>query len=316
MSFLSAFHMTDRSSMRALLIFNDGAGHQGLSKDSLLETLRDNGVEAEWLSSKEIEALADNLKGMELIIAAGGDGTVTKTALTLTTEDPPIAILPMGTANNIANALGIAGETPEIIASWATAEPMTLDVWQAAGPWGKRRFIEGCGLGVLTRMAHHMDANDISGHTSEHEIAIARAALSQTLKHAKPVKATITLDEDKIAGEFLMLEMLNFGMVGPRLPLAWSADPSDRCLDIGYALHDDYNDLCRWLSAGAESFSDSPITLRRARKIHLRWHDERFRIGDKFWPPLKDEKEPEGKYEATIKLTKRRPRILCPPTTE
>jgi len=298
--------------MRALLIFNDGAGHKGVSKNSLLESLREQYIEADWLSSKDIDALPDKLDGVELVIAAGGDGTVTKTALTLSTDDPPIAILPMGTANNIANALGVVGPTPEIIASWAAAKPMALDVWQATGPWGKRRFIEGCGLGALTRMAHHMDSNDISGHTSEHEIAIARAALLQTLKHAKPVKATITLDEDKIAGEFLMLEMLNFGMVGPRLPLAWSADPSDGCLEIGYALQDDYNALCRWLSAGAESFSDSPITLRRARNIHLRWRDDRFRIGDKYWPPLKDEGEPAGKCEATIKLTKRRPTLLRP----
>lgn len=302
--------------MRALLIFNDGAGHKGMSKDGLIGILREQDIDAEWLPAKEIDGLADMLDGVELVIAAGGDGTVTKAALTLSTDDPPIAILPMGTANNIANTLGIAGQTPEIIATWATAEPMALDVWQAAGPWGKRRFIEGCGLGALTRMAHHMDSNDISGHTSEHEIAVARAALLQTLKHAKPVKATITFDEDKIAGEFLMLEMLNFGLIGPRLPFAWSADPSDGCLEIGYALQDDYNDLCRWLTSGAETFSDSPITLRRARKIHLRWRDERFRIGDKYWPPLKDEGEPKGKCEATIKLTKRRPRILCPPTKE
>lgn len=302
--------------MRALLIFNDGAGHKGVSKDSLLESLREQGYDAEWLPSKEADELPDRLKGIELVIAAGGDGTVTKAALTLTADDPPIAVLPMGTANNIANALGISGQTPEIIASWKDAEQMTLDVWQATGPWGKRRFIEGCGLGALTRMAHHMDSNDISGHTSDHEIAIARAALLQTLKHVKPVKAAITLDEDKIEGEFLMLEMLNFGMVGPRLPLAWSADPSDGYLEVGYALQDDYNDLCRWLSAGAEPFSASPITLRRARKIELRWRDDRFRIGDKYWPPLKEEAEPKGKCDAEIKLTKRKPVLLRPPVTE
>lgn len=302
--------------MRALLIFNDGAGHKGVSKDSLLETLREGGIDAEWLSTKEMDALPGKLDGIELVIAAGGDGTVTKAALTLSTDDPPIAILPMGTANNIANALGIAGASAEIIASWKTAEPMALDVWQATGPWGKRRFIEGCGLGALTRMAHHMDSNDISGHSSDHEIAIARAALLQTLKHVKPVKATITLDEDSIEGEFLMLEMLNFGMVGPRLPLAWSADPSDGFLEIGYALQDDYNDLCRWLSAGAEPLSASPITLRRARKVELRWRDDRFRIGDKYWPPLKEQDEPKGKCEAALKLTKRKPRILRPPAEE
>lgn len=298
--------------MRALLIFNDGAGHKGASESSLREAMAEHGIEAEWLPSKEIKALPDKLDGVDLVVAAGGDGTVTKAALSLTAEDPPIAILPFGTANNIANALGIVGDTHEIIASWAKAKPMALDVWRATGPWGKKLFVEGCGLGALTRMAHHMDVNEISGHNSEHEIAIARAALLNTLTHVQPVRATITLDDDAIEGEFLMLEMLNFGMVGPRLPLAWSADPSDGYLEIGYALQDDYNDFCRWLSAGAEPFSAAPITLRRAHKISLRWKDDRFRIGDKYWPPLKEETEPSGKCEAAIKLAKRKPNLLRP----
>jgi len=306
--------------MRAMLIFNDGAGHKGLSESDLREILAAQGIEAEWLPSKQIDDLPDKLAdkqgGIDLVIAAGGDGTVTKTALVLKADDPPIAILPLGTANNIANALGIASKTPDsitdVIATWATARPIALDVWQAAGPWGKKLFIEGCGLGALTRMALQMDANDISGHNSEHEIAIARAALLTTLKHLKPVKATIKLDDDKIEGEFLILEMLNFGMIGPRLPLAWSADPSDGYLEIGYAMHDDYNDLCRWLSDGAQPFSAAPVTLRRARKVELRWRDDRFRIGDKYWPPLKDEDEPEGKFEAKFKLAKRKPNVLRP----
>ncbi|MFN4282166.1 MAG: diacylglycerol/lipid kinase family protein [Alphaproteobacteria bacterium] len=299
--------------MRALLIFNDGAGHQGLSEADLREQLRAHGIDAEWLSSKRIEELPDKLDGMDMVIAAGGDGTVTKVALTLSLDDPPIAILPLGTANNIANALGVASDANAAIAGWRDAEPIALDVWQASGPWGKKkRFIEGCGLGALTRMAHRMDANDISGHNSEHEIAIARAALLNTLTHLKPVKAEIALDDDKIAGEFLMLEMLNFGMVGPRLPLAWSADPTDGYLEIGYALQDDYNDFCRWLSDGAQPFSTAPVTLRRARKIRVRWRDDRFRIGDKYWPPLKDEAEPEGKCEAALKISKRKPHVLRP----
>ena len=298
--------------MRALLIFNDGAGHQGASESDLRDQLRAQGIDAEWLPSQRIEELPDKLDGVELVIAAGGDGTVTKTALTLSADDPPIAILPFGTANNIANALGVPGDASAAIAGWRDAEPIALDVWQAAGPWGKKRFIEGCGLGALTRMAHQMDANDISGHSSEHEIAMARAALLTTFQRLKPVKAEIALDGDKIAAEFIMLEMLNFGMVGPRLPLAWSADPTDGCLEIGYALQDDYNDLCRWLSDGAEPFSAAPVTLRRARKIRVRWRDDRFRIGDKYWPPLKDEAEPEGKCEAALKLSKCKPRVLRP----
>jgi hypothetical protein len=108
-----------------------------------------------------------------------------------------------------------------------------------------------------------------------------------------------------------MLEMLNFSAVGPRLPLAWSADPSDGRLEVGYALADHYNDLCEWLSGGALPWSAAPVTLRRTRSVHLTWRDARFRIGDDYWPDT-GMPEPQACNEAHIRLAGPGPKVLVP----
>src|SRR6185369_915874 len=90
------------------------------------------------------------LAGSELIVIAGGDGTVQRVATELAWRELPLAILPLGTANNIATSLGIEGPTEALVAGWATARRSPLDLGVATGPWGTRRFIESVGGGLVS----------------------------------------------------------------------------------------------------------------------------------------------------------------------
>jgi len=55
----------------------------------------------------------------DIVAVAGGDGTVGKVARRLIGSPTPIAILPLGTANNIANTLDVTGKSlKELIRSW------------------------------------------------------------------------------------------------------------------------------------------------------------------------------------------------------
>lgn len=296
---------------RVLLIYNPGAGRKNATADDLVRLLKEAGYEPEHRSPRDVTArdfasAADNA----LIVAAGGDGTITQVVM----EAPAsarVGIIPLGTANNIATSLGIAGRPEQIIAGWPSASTRTIDIWRVRGLWGDRRFIEGCGVGALARMAHHMDSHEIEGHSPEHEISMARATLAKLLSHTDPVPVTLTLDDQTLKGRFLLLEILNFGAVGPRLPLAWSANPSDGQLEIGYTLEEHYNDFCEWLSDGASPFDKAPVTLLRSRTIKVAWDNARFRIGDNYWPKL-GEPEPQGSHEATIELAAKGPQILIP----
>ena len=299
----------DPAPMRAILIHSESAGARSLSSNALLEMLQEAGYQAELQSPQDgIAGLpSDNTT---MIIAAGGDGTVTK-VVTAAPAGARVGVIPLGTANNIAHSLGIAGRPEEIIAGWSTATSKSIDIWRANGPWGERIFIEGCGLGAIARANHHMDAHEITGHSPEHQISVARAALTESLRHGKPVTARLTLDDSTIEGQFLLVEILNFSAVGPRLPLAWSADPSDGLLEIGYSLADRYNEFCAWLSDGASPLSEAPVTLLRSRSVTVEWEHARFRIGDDYWP-VTGSPEPAGHYRAKIDLQSTGPCVLIP----
>jgi diacylglycerol kinase (ATP) len=89
-------------------------------------------------------------KPCDLIAVAGGDGTVGKVARCVIGSRTPIAVLPMGTANNVANGLGVAGRPlEELIEGWKSARCVNFDVGLAKGPWGSQHFIEGFGIGLF-----------------------------------------------------------------------------------------------------------------------------------------------------------------------
>ena len=91
-------------------------------------------------------------KSAEFVVVAGGDGTVGKVARRLIGTDVPIAILPLGTANNSSKTLGIADlPVTRLISSWNSARRVKFDAGVAVGPWGDRHFIEGIGAGVGRR---------------------------------------------------------------------------------------------------------------------------------------------------------------------
>jgi diacylglycerol kinase family enzyme len=57
----------------------------------------------------------------------------------------PIAILPLGTANNIAKTLGIRGSAEQLIAAIPTAVRRAFDLGVIGGPGLDARFLEGVG---------------------------------------------------------------------------------------------------------------------------------------------------------------------------
>lgn len=70
---------------------------------------------------------------IDFVVVAGGDGTVrqiTKELLDRKVLDKtyPVALLPLGTANNISKTLEIAAETEEIIQSWHSENVKKYDV--------------------------------------------------------------------------------------------------------------------------------------------------------------------------------------------
>lgn len=69
-------------------------------------------------------------QGYDLVVAAGGDGTVGAVATHLTGSELPLAILPLGTANDVARSLYLPMDVAEACVAIAGAIPMDIDVGQ------------------------------------------------------------------------------------------------------------------------------------------------------------------------------------------
>ena len=103
--------------MRVLLIHNPKAGNRKHSKKELMASLTRCGHQAFYQSAKARGWKKTFKKPVDLAIAAGGDGTVHKTAWQLLDSGLPLSILPLGTANNLARSLGFTGSVDEILQS-------------------------------------------------------------------------------------------------------------------------------------------------------------------------------------------------------
>src|SRR6266576_4028224 len=135
--------------MRITLMHNPKAGRGKLVKKDLMAALARAGHLAIYQSTKKSDYKEALREPADLVLAAGGDGTVGKVGRELIDTGIPLSVLPLGTANNLARSLGFIASPEEIIARLGNGEKRAFDVALARGPWGKRYFFEGAGGGLL-----------------------------------------------------------------------------------------------------------------------------------------------------------------------
>jgi diacylglycerol kinase family enzyme len=191
------------------------------------------------------------MSGMEMAIAAGGDGTVASVATEMPDRSVPIAILPMGGSNNVARALGIRQSVEAVIAGLNNAREKRLTVGSVTGPFGRKGFLEAVGLGALNQSIELVDE---APDTPEEKRENGRAAFRETLRAAKPFACAVDIDGRRFDGPWLLVEILNIGAIGPRLPFAPRADTQDKLLDIMLVGESDRDAMIGW----AEHFSGPP----------------------------------------------------------
>ncbi len=268
--------------MRTLLLHNPKAGEGHPSGEELMDLLASAGFAPDYQSSKDSYKKTLRKK-WDLVIVAGGDGTVTKAARALANCDTPLAVLPVGTANNVARALGLNGEigVKTLIASLHNAAIKKLDVGLAKGPWGKRRFLEAVGFGTIAKAIAYSDGRDKPPIGLR--IYWGREDLQQYLKETTPERYEVEVDGEMFAGEFLLVEIVNLGRTGPALPIASTASPGDRLFDVVFLFESDRKPMLAWLE-NPES-EPPPVTVRKGREVRLKWEHSHARIDDRVYHP-------------------------------
>src|SRR5256886_6493144 len=135
--------------MRITLMHNPKAGDAEHGRKQLMAALAEAGHHATYQSTKERGFKKALKQPTDLVLAAGGDGTVAKVACRLVDSGIPLSVLPLGTANNLARALGFLASPEEIITRLEGGRKRAFDVGFAYGPWGERYFFEAAGGGLL-----------------------------------------------------------------------------------------------------------------------------------------------------------------------
>ena len=300
------------SNPTAILVHNPTAGLRYPGKDELVAMLKDEGFKVKYRSAKRPDLAAKLEKNHgDLVIAAGGDGTIAKVAKILLSQPDqgaPMAILPVGTANNIALSLGISGTIEELIRALDKEKPRKLSQGICRAHWGEQNFIEGVGLGSLARATTPKSGGSKDKSTRIHD---GRVAFRDAVKHTKPERLYVTVDGERIEDEVILIEILNIRQVGPRLRLAPKADAGDDVLDVAYVSTRHRQKLVDWLDAliAGELDDDTagppPCANVSGKKITIAWDGMELRLDDKFplmpgqasgaGPAEKQEKKPRPK---------------------
>lgn len=196
---------------------------------------------------------------IDLLVASGGDGTVRRAATALAGRDLPLAILPLGTANNIARSLGIKGTISRVIAGWEPGHRKLVDLGVARGPWGEIHFVEGIGCGLVPAGIRGFKADP--GTKDDLQTILTQAAWKylDVLSQLEPRHISLSGDV-QMEHECLLFEVLNIASVGPNLVLADHTNPSDGAFTVVIAGEEHRDALADYLRCRGEQ-RDCGITL-------------------------------------------------------
>jgi diacylglycerol kinase (ATP) len=278
--------------MDVTLLVNRAAGKGEHTRGGLRRMLEAAGhrVEVGRRKGKGLRRVLENPG--DVVVAAGGDGTVGRIMKALAGSDVPLAILPLGTANNIATSLGVRGAPEELVARWPDARRLRVEVGTVRGPWGEIRFVESVGLGLLARMMSPSLDRGIR------DVEDARARLDRLVRTLPLTRWRLELDGEELSGDYLLVEAMNVRCAGPNLCVAKRGDPADGRLEVVVAGEEDRAAL-RSLGRGAAALG-SVLLPREGRRLTMWCKRKELHVDHTYG---KDLRAPRGVMRVDVELS-------------
>jgi diacylglycerol kinase family enzyme len=145
--------------MEAVTIINEGGGSAGDDAEARVRAALDAaGIKSdvELVEGRRCaERAAELVKaGAGLVIACGGDGTISAVAGALAGTEARLGVLPLGTLNHFARDLGIPFDVTEAAKMIAAGNERRVDVAELNG----RPFINNSAIGLYPQMVLNRDA--------------------------------------------------------------------------------------------------------------------------------------------------------------
>ena len=235
--------------MELIVLHNPEAGGAGSNAHEIDRLLRDAGHNPRIESSK-FKWPQVMREPAEAYVAAGGDGTVHKVLRAVQGRNVPIAILPLGTANNVAHSFGYntGDDLRRRVAGWRDHERiLQLGLVDQAGEHDL--FVEVVGVGAFANMVRRPN----SGETKSPALLALtniRQHLAREVQTAAPVHVIANIDGRRVEGEYVILECLNTPTYGPRLEFAPNESPSVGTVTVCGVTVDQREAAAHWIRTG------------------------------------------------------------------
>lgn len=253
--------VADKTAPTAAVIYNPAKiGSIDLFRRQVSATLADAGwAEPLWYETTakqagQSQALAALDTGADLVIASGGDGTITAVIQALAHRDVPLAILPSGTANLLARNLGVPMDEPAALAIALNGRPRAVDLVRiTTDAWdGYSASISGVGI----------DAKVMADTTNDLKRWWGNAAYAWSILgnlNGQPRDFQLTIDDGPpIDRRAVSILIGNIGLLQVPLALFPRASFDDGIFDILVATP---SNLADWTAIGSRVLAGKPSQL-------------------------------------------------------
>ncbi|AZS13788.1 diacylglycerol kinase [Paenibacillus motobuensis] len=219
---------------KARLIYNPTSGREEMRRllPSILDRLDQAGIETSCHATTgdgdaTREAAESVQRGYDILIAAGGDGTLNEVVNGMAGYDdlPPLGIFPLGTTNDFARAMKIPKRWEDFCDLVIENKTRPIDIGKVNG----RHFINIAGGGSLTELTYEVPSR-------------LKTMIGQLAYYMKGIEKMINLSPTELViraegigeveGEFMMFLIANSNSVGGFERLAPDARIDDGLLDV------------------------------------------------------------------------------------
>jgi diacylglycerol kinase (ATP) len=261
--------------LTAKIILNPYANRWEASKQQpeAQAALQKAGVEYEWVVSEYpghgIELAADAYQeGFDPIIAAGGDSTYNEivNGMIQAAGDKPIetryGILPMGTANDLADNLNIPKGLSEAAEIIATGHTRRIDVCQM----NQRYFLNNSGVGLETAVSVQQTQMKRTRGITRYLLATLITIMRNPQWHME-----LAWDEGQYQGDVTLVSVGNNPRTGGIFYTVPNADPFDGKLSFVYGTIKKRFEILKVLPQTMKPVEGNYIEHPAVNEIHSTW---------------------------------------------
>ncbi len=276
--------------MKIIILSNPSAGGGKVRRvlHEAVEVLHHGGVEPQVLESRNQQhllELARNARATQpdVVVSAGGDGTVHHVLNGLFPSEVPLGIIPVGRGNDFARGLGIPTNPREAAEVLLKGKVREIDLAQARSAddspdkVGGRSLVYACIAGVGFDSIVTRYAND-HGHRFHGRFAYIWAIL-RCLKSYRPQPLELTSDGQNFSGEIMYAVVGNSTSYGDGVKMTPLALLDDGLLDVCVVPAISKWELLCWVPRAYRGahlahprivyFQARRITLRSAARLEL-----------------------------------------------